>query len=231
MLPPVPSDRRWTPPTIAPFQRAEPAMWLHWLVQLRWVAVAAQAVVIAFTVSAIDRPGWVLPTMASVLLALLATNHLDARRVAETPETVDHSALFVHLWVDLLALTLMLVLSGGPANPFVMLFAVHAAMGALVLRKDSAFLLVLAIVCCFGALHMGSLPLHLDRHPWVTAEGLVAGGRAFAFAATVLSIGGFVSAMSESLHRREAQLREARRRLGDPMTEEVPHPATDEAEV
>jgi two-component system sensor histidine kinase RegB len=198
-------------------------MWMAWLIRLRWLAVSAQALVISSTLSVLDRPAWTVPAMVAIIGALAAAN-LGAASRLEAGQEVDRATLFNHLWFDLAALTVMLLLTGGPANPFVMLYAVHVTLGAMVLGREGAAALFVAAVACFGLIHLGPLPLHLDHHPLLSARALGATGQAVAFVATLGSIGLFVVGMSESLQRREAQLREARARLGEAGTEEVPHP-------
>lgn len=220
-----PSDRTWKYPLRPPSSLDEPAMWMTWLVQLRWVALAAQAVVIAVSWSVIDRPALTIPVMVTLMVALAAANVTAARKV-ESGAPVLPVALFNHLWYDLAALTVMLLMTGGPANPFVMLYVVHVAMASVVLSRSGAAAIFVAALCSFGLLHLGPLPLHLDHHPVLSARALGALGQFVAFAVTLGSVGAFIGGTSESLRRREAQLREARQRLGEGMTEEVPHPAT-----
>lgn len=228
MLAENPSGRTWKHGLRTPSFRDEPSMWMEWLIRLRWLAVSAQALVIGTTLGVLDRPALTVPVMLLVMGALVVANGVASRRL-DLGLPVDRPMLFNHLWFDLAALTVMLLLTGGPSNPFVMLYAVHVAMGAMVLGRSGALVLLVATVGCFALLHLGPLPLHLDRHPLLSAPTLTTVGQSVAFVTTLASIGGFVVGMSESLSRREEQLREARARLGEPMTEEVPHPATETA--
>lgn len=222
-----PSDRTWKYPLRPPSSLDEPAMWMTWLIDLRWVALAAQAVVIAVSFNVIDRPALTIPIMVTLMILLAAANVTAARRV-ESGAPILPVALFNHLWYDLAALTVMLLMTGGPGNPFVALYAVHVAMAAVVLNQRGATAIFVAALACFGLLHLGPMPLHLDHHPLLSAGTLGTLGQFVAFAVTLGSVGAFVSGTSESLRRREAQLRDARQRLGEGMTEEVPHPATRE---
>ena len=223
MLWPKPSDRSWKYPETGVVFRDEPTMWMAWMIRLRWLAVSAQALVISLTLNVLDRPALTVPVMIGIIGALAVANLAAADRL-EAGSPVDRAKLFNHLWFDLAALTVMLLLTGGPANPFVMLYAVHVTLGAMVLGREGAAALFVAVVACFGLIHLGPMPLHLDQHPLLSGRALASVGQAVAFVATLGSIGGFVVGMSESLRRRETQLRDARARLGEPGTEDVPHP-------
>jgi len=230
MLEPKSSGEKHQYKHILPSSRHEGGMWMHWLVQLRWVALVAQAVVIAFSVSVLHRPAWTVPAMVAVMWFLLVGNHRALRHL-QSGEEIEEIALFNQLGLDVVALTLLLLLSGGPDNPFVILYLVHMAMAALVLHDQAAVFLGGGILGGFTLLHVGHLPLHPDQHPWLSGPTLMSVGQYVAFTVTLVSVGYFVIGAANSWRRREQQLREARARLGQKNTEEHPWPYGDEEPV
>ncbi|MCB9683069.1 MAG: hypothetical protein H6733_16515 [Alphaproteobacteria bacterium] len=223
MLEPKTTEERHAYHYTLPSSRHEGGMWLYWLVQLRWVALVAQAVVLAFSVRVLHQPAWTVPAMVATMWVLLVANH-RALRTLESDDEVQPIVLFNHLFLDMVALTVLLMLSGGAANPFAILYVVHVAMGALVLAPQAAAFLTLAALVCWLLLHVVSLPLHLEQHAWLAPSTLMVSGQVMAFAVTLGSVAFFVIGAANSWRRREAQLRQARARLGHPNTEEVPWP-------
>lgn len=114
---------------------------LGWLVRLRWIAIAVVAAVVAIA-WATHAVVTIVPLVA-VVVVLFATNLAFAwwRRVdrrSDGPEALERHAT-LQIGVDLLALTALLHWSDGAENPFVMLFALHAAIAAKLLRPALAF--------------------------------------------------------------------------------------------
>ncbi len=102
------------------------------LARLRWVALCGQAAVVIPAL----RLGWLERSMLGPYLGtvagLLAYNVWTTwalRRDLATPRSV-----LLPLTVDLSALAVLLVLSGGAWNPLAAIFIVHAGLGALVLH-------------------------------------------------------------------------------------------------
>ncbi len=116
------------------------------LVRLRWVAIAGQLAVVAPALSL----GWLERRLLLCYLGTVAGlafyNIVSAwalRRGLRAPRSV-----LAALAVDLAALTVLLVLSGGAWNPLAPIFIVHAGLGALVLDgwRSVAFAALLAVV-------------------------------------------------------------------------------------
>lgn len=198
----------------------ENLMWLHWLVRLRWVAILAQVLTLSFTFHVLDSK-WLLAPMGLVVLLLVVVN-AHAGTVLDREEDLGNTFLFNQLVVDVVALTALFLMSGGPANPFVMLYLVHVALGMIVLLPRAAVALSIAIVACYTGLHVLSVPLHLDQH-FLPVEVLQPLGQWLAFAVTVGSVGVFVLGTSNSLRRYQAL---HRRPAETPSTEPATAPAT-----
>lgn len=116
------------------------------LVRLRWVALFGQVVVVLPAVRLDWLPRALLLPYLGVVFGLLAYNLGSSwalRRAAAPPRSV-----LLPLAVDLGALAVLLVLSGGAWNPLAPIFIVHAALGALVLQgwRSVAFAALLVAV-------------------------------------------------------------------------------------
>lgn len=105
---------------------------LHWLVRLRWIAIGGQLGVVVPAL----RAGWLsranLPPYLLMVAVLIFFNFLCIGRFASaTPPR--NSEVFGHLVVDLFALAVLLMLSGGAWNPLSPILYIHAGLGALLL--------------------------------------------------------------------------------------------------
>ncbi len=115
--------------TLGPFD--EERTKVVWLIRLRWVAIAGQLAVFGPALA----KGWLAPASVPLFLgtvaALVLFNAVTWWRARRPRQPV--AGALPHLAVDLVALTVMLVLSGGAWNPFAPLFFIHAGLGALLL--------------------------------------------------------------------------------------------------
>ena len=142
-------------PLTAERERLDPtAIRTHfaWLLRLRWGAIAGQAA----TILLVDRFMQVaLPLMPlyAIVLVELASN-LALTRYARGQRAVSEGLLVAVMAADLLLLTLLLYLSGGPFNPFNFLYLVHIALAAVVLRSRFTWALAALSFLCFGALFL-----------------------------------------------------------------------------
>lgn len=123
-----------------------------WLTRLRWVAIAGQLAVLTPAVA----EGWLesgqVPIFLGVVSALAAFNLFSMWRLRQ-PRPRTGGAL-LHLMVDLLALTSLLVLSGGAWNPFAPLLFINAAMGALLLTGARSLLLAGLLIATAAVINL-----------------------------------------------------------------------------
>lgn len=103
---------------------------LRWLTSMRWLALAAQLLVVAPGLALGWLPSRLLPPYLAVVAAL-GVGNLMARKL--TARRVGEGAVLLVLVVDLLGLTALLCLSGGAWNPLAPLVLIHACIGALLL--------------------------------------------------------------------------------------------------
>lgn len=125
---------------------------LYWLLKLHWGAIVGQIAAV------LSLPQWLgiqLPTgwmFVVILVQALVAIVLDGwtRQVPRVrEETIAALMLF-----DAAALTCMLLLAGGYANPFSMLYVVNVALAAVMLRPRWAWLLAGYSLLAFGSLFL-----------------------------------------------------------------------------
>lgn len=178
-----------------------------WLLKLRWVAISGQAVAIAVAdlAMSIDLP---LPLLVSVLVVEVISNVVAAHWAARRARIAE-GVLAALMGFDVLLLTFILHLTGGPFNPFSSLYLVHVALAAVVLSSRYTWTLAGFAFVAFGSLfflpqdvdhsvhHADQMRMHL-RGMWV------------AFGTTALFIAYFVTRVRRDLDDREAELARAR---------------------
>jgi two-component system sensor histidine kinase RegB len=182
------------------------------LIQMFWLrclAILGQLATIAVAQSFI---GAQLPmtAMMTVIGIEAAFNALTLIRLSR-PRPVTDAELVGQLWVDLGALTSLLFLSGGTANPFVSLYLPTLAIAAAVLPWRHALGLALFALACYGFLAFNAIPLDLDNPDKLFSY--YRSGAWVNFVASVGLIALFVTRMSGALRARDAALAEARQRL------------------
>jgi two-component system sensor histidine kinase RegB len=178
-------------------------------VRLRYGMVFGQAATAVFVryVLGVDVP---LAALAVGPALVGASNLLLAARVAnpDQPHRIAASTLVAWAFVlDTLCLTFLLMLSGGPTNPFSMLYLVHITLSAAILTKRWTWLLGALSALCFGLLFwiyrpIAALEMH---HPPGTANlHLVGMWVSFAVAAFLVAM--FSGKISELLRQHEDSL-------------------------
>lgn len=189
--------------------RDEGALWLSWLVRLRWVALVAQILTLSFTFSALQGT-WLLLPLGGVMLALVLHN-IEALAALRSNAEITQLRLFVHLAVEVAALTAFFVAAGGPNNPFAVLYLVHVCMGAVMLTWGKATILTTFVLVCYLGLYPVHLPLRLDHHS-IAPDTLLRLGTAVAFIVSAVSAAGFTIGVARTLRGHKVALLAARDR-------------------
>ncbi len=187
----------------------EGSIWLRWIVRLRWVAIFAQIITLSFSFPVLSTELLVLPLLCVVGLLILA--NYRALRSLNQVDSVQEDVLLVQLAIDVFALTGFFLLGGGPENPFTILYMIHVAMAAVMLRTRLASALIVIVMGCYGLLHVKYLPLHLENHSF-GENNLITLGRVLSFMIAATSVGVFVAGLASSQRRRSRQLLDARDR-------------------
>lgn len=204
------SERLLTPP------RTSEALG-RWFVWLRWAAIAAQLVVLAIVIFWLGLEAS-LPTIAALLAFGVLSNSalvLWLHRRGALPE----GGFAWVMAIDVVLLTVLLQATGGPFNPFSLMYLVHITLAAVTLSRRWVWALT---VLCLGSyavlfspwlwdptahhLHHGAaLTLHLEGMWWAMAVTAVL---TVVFAMSLRSV---VVEQDLELHQaRESREREAR---------------------
>ena len=152
----------------------------RWLIWLRWYAIAAQVVVLAIVVFwlGLSVSAWVI---ASLLIFEILSNAALSWWVKGRP--MPESALAWVMATDVVLLTLLLQATGGPFNPFTLMYLVHVTIAALTLSLPWVAALCVVSLGAYGALfspwlwdphahhmhHGAALTLHLEGMWWALA--------------------------------------------------------------
>lgn len=176
----------------------------QWLARMRWGALAIVAASIFIATQALDvelpvAPMWglvALGAVSNVWLALGKSEHLGA-----------------FLILDVALLTGLLYFSGGPTNPFSIIYVVYIAMSAVMLTPRWTWAIAGLSVLSFAALFVFHVPSeHLGHAGHGGGFQAHLYGMLIALVLAVALITYFVSQLSLELRRRERALAEAEER-------------------
>lgn len=184
----------------------EPRIVLTALTRLRWLAVIGQITATGVAVIALRLRLPLAPIFAIILLTAVSNVilHLTTRQ-PRLPAWLVPSVLLL----DVLLLTSLLFLTGGPVNPFAALYLVHVAMAVLVLDLASTWLVVAMVGVCYATLLGWHLPLsgYKQLQPWIA--GL---GNWLALVLVSVLIAAFIGRVTRSLRQHERELAAVRER-------------------
>ncbi len=190
-----------------------PAITLRWVLRLRWWAVLGQLATIAGTALGfhLTLP---LPSLTAIV-ATTAISNAALVRWMRVPRPISPGLVAAVLAFDTLSLGGLLFFTGGPSNPFSVLFLVQITIAALVLGIRYAAAIVALSVATYALLFFDNVPLegaeHM-HHAGSSAFNLHLQGMFVALALAALLIAYFVARVSGALHERDAQLAKAQSR-------------------
>lgn len=189
--------------------RGPHAINLSWLLRLRWGAVVGQAVLVLVAHFGLRLPQALGPLFTTI--AVGAASNVAVTLWSRRAREVREWAVWAVLALDVVLLTVLLDLSGGPFNPFAALYLVHIALAAVVLRERWTWALLGLTAACFGVLfvhHMwlphGGVAGAQHRHIHDVRLHLQGMWAAFGMAAGFIVY--FVQRVTKALARREAEL-------------------------
>lgn len=124
-----------------------------WLVKLRWVAVVGQLATILFVQWGLEVPLPLVPLLLALTVTAATNLALDwwvrrALRLQVVTARKASGVIAAVMLLDLVVLTVMLYVTGGPTNPFVVFYVVNLALAGVLLEPPLAWLLV--VVACAG---------------------------------------------------------------------------------
>jgi two-component system, sensor histidine kinase RegB len=195
---------------LRPAGELAPNLALPWIVRLRYGVFFGQALLLLLThfLFDVELPiAWI-----SLPLALTAASNLMLPRVARTFGV--RRALGSILALDTICLTALLALSGGPANPFTLLYLVQITLSAVVLSKEWTWVLGILSIAGFGLL----FPMHtrvsiFEAHHAAEGFSIHLIGMWIAFVAGAFLITVFIGKVSEALRKREQEVLLLQRQL------------------
>jgi len=193
-----------------PSSSDEGTLWLSWLVRLRWVAIFAQVITLAF-VFPLLADYQLMVVWLSVVVALVGANAWAHRVLEQHSEDIAVTTVFGHLMFDVASLTVFFFIGGGPDNPFTSLYLVHVAMAGIMLPPRHAAAMAMWSLVCFACLFLGSYPLDYAAHA-LPMSVLYPLGHGIAQLIASVSVAVFVIGVASSLRRRREQLLQARER-------------------
>jgi len=182
---------------------AAPGLALPWVVRLRYGMVFLGVAGLLAAAPVFDISARILLWALVPYSLMLLTNLWLQRAQHLSPHAVQQTlgSIFV---LDTLCLTAVLGLTGGPMNPFSLLFLVQITLSVVVLKKEWTWTLGLLSALCFGLLFFVNVPL-ADMH-MMPAEypHLVGMWAAFVAAAALISF--FTGRVSDALREREQEV-------------------------
>jgi two-component system sensor histidine kinase RegB len=189
---------------------ATPLATLPWLIRLRWTTAAIEAAVV---VAVTSLPHLDLPLAhLSLLLVVSAMNNAAFALWMSRGQALPRPVVALGLLLDMVLLTGLLELTGGPLNPFSVVYVVQIALAALTMGTLWTAGLGVFGAVCYGVLiywhthelvpghhRLNDFPTHLFTI-WIAAV------------VTAELVAHFVVQVSAALVRREAELEAMRLR-------------------
>lgn len=192
-----------------PIPEAATQIALPWIIRLRYGMVAGQLATI-IGVHFLLKINLPLLWIAIGPALVAGSNLLLANHVADpdSPRRIPTSTLVASGFVlDTLCLTGVLMLSGGPTNPFSLLYLVHITLSAAILSKRETWLLGGLSILCFGLLFQIYRPIPvLEMHHRDQGTNLHLIGMWVGFGVATLLVAMFSGKISELLRLREESL-------------------------
>ena len=145
-----------------------------WLTQLRWIAIGGilGAVTVAARSGLIARALPLLLVVAFMGIYNLIFWRLSKANSDQVSAPLLQKRVFLQVLLDLGALTTLLHLAGGVENPFVLFFAFHMAIAAMLLPLKMALYLGIAASVLHGASVFAEFAGVLAHHPLRFAPSL-----------------------------------------------------------
>ncbi|MGV6825768.1 MAG: ATP-binding protein [bacterium] len=185
---------------------------LRLLFWLRCVAVLLQISVLYIAVAIIEMPLQLVPL--GIIIALLCVWNLVLGIRLRKRRAYPYWEITLNLLVDMLALAGLFYFAGGSTNPFVSLFIVPVALGAVFLPAYWLIALVLFAVACYSLLLEWYVPLPHVLHTFFADDfhfHVVGMWANFIFSAAIIAF--FVYVMARRSRKYQEALSATRERL------------------
>jgi two-component system sensor histidine kinase RegB len=206
----VTEHRDLSPPDLRPTGELAPSLALPWIAKLRDGMLIGQVslILLAHFLFHIELPlGWM-----AIPLAMTAGSNIIFHRFMGVFSA--RSALGLLLAFDTVCLTVLLALSGGPANPFSLLFLVEITLSAVALSKPWTWTLGGLSIIGFGCLFWAHVRVPVfESHHDSRGFSIHLVGMWIAFVVGALLITVFIGKVSEALRRQEQDALQFQQRL------------------
>ncbi len=182
-----------------------PNLALPWIVRLRYGMVVGEAGIVLGMYYGFRLELPLLWAFAPLALVLASNILLDRMRIL--PARFPQGTLGAVFCLDTLSLTALLGLTGGPMNPFSLLYLVQITLSAVVLRKAWTWALGALSTACFGLLfffHVPSAAFQIHQHEQGLSPHLVGMWIAFGIAAALITF--FTGKIADALRTREKEV-------------------------
>jgi two-component system sensor histidine kinase RegB len=182
-----------------------PNLALPWVVRLRYGMVAGELAVILGMSYGLRVEFPLLWTLAP--LAIVLASNILLGRIGMLPGRFTQGTLGTVFCLDTLCLTAILGLTGGPMNPFSLLYLVQITLSAVVLRKTWTWALGVLSTLCFGLLfffHISSKAFEPHHAEEGLSPHLVGMWIAFVAAAALITF--FTGKIADALRKREQEV-------------------------
>ncbi len=196
----------------------------RWLVSLRWLAVVLMFVTIWFASAVLGIVRRPLP-LYLVGLGITAYNtlfQLSQREWAAGERNVERN-IFLQVFLDLIALTLLLYFADLPRNPFLFYFVFHMIIAGMYLRGREPYFFAAFASVMVGAVMLAesmawipSFPLHFRSEPANVQplDGLYLLGVFVAFSSTLWIAVYCTTSIRRYVDRAHAEIRQKEKLLG-----------------
>ena len=184
----------------------------QWLARFRWAVVAGAAATLLVGQVALDLQFPIAIAAGALAMQGASNLWLMARlgRASEAPQPT----LGAIVLLDVVLLTLLILVTGGPSNPFTIAYLVYITLAAVTLNARWTWAVATASIAGYGLLFVTPLRAPFDPHAAHAAMQPALGhqvGMWVAFLVAALLTASFVTRIRLALESRERALAEARR--------------------
>ena len=179
------------------------------LVQLRWLAVGGQLATI-LGVQFVLGAQLPLAEMLALVAVLCLFNLASWPRWRTASGEISNGELFTGLLVDVGLLSALLYCSGGIANPFIFLYLLQVAVGAVLLKPRYIWAMVALTSLCFVVLTVWNRPLILPDLVGPALSVHYIGGLLLCFTLNAALLVIFIHRIGKNLRQRDARLADLR---------------------
>lgn len=191
---------------------------IHWLIKLRWIAVAGVflSVFCAVNILKIPIPGIPLYTIALILGIYNLASLIYVNRSRPNFPVIANRVANIQISIDLFILAGLIHFSGGIENPFIFYFVFHMIIASILLSRRASFLQATFAVMLFSMMvaseYLGVLP-HYCLVGFVSSDlhnnVVHISGISVVFISTLYIAVYMATSISRRLRDREASLKES----------------------